>query len=189
MTLPPAAARPGTAIPDRDELILLTGATGHIGGRLLRRLQEADRPLRCLTRRPDDLLSQIAGRTEIAKGDVLDPESLAVAMRGVQTAYYLVHSMGATGDFKALDRRAAANFADAARDARVARIIYLGGLGSGDDLSEHLASRHEVGRILRSSGVPTIGSRLDRNRHGQRLVRGHARDRRTPSGDPGPKMG
>ena len=77
-------------------------------------------------------------------------------MRGVHTAYYLVHSMGAAGDFQELDRRAATNFADAARDAGVARIIYLGGLGSGDDLSAHLASRHEVGRILRSSGVATI---------------------------------
>jgi uncharacterized protein YbjT (DUF2867 family) len=105
------------AMSDRHELILLTGATGHIGGRLLRRLQEADSPLRCLTRRPHELLPAIAGRTEIARGDVLDQESLAVAMRGVRTAYYLVHSMGAAGDFKELDRRAAANFADAARDA------------------------------------------------------------------------
>jgi uncharacterized protein YbjT (DUF2867 family) len=143
-------------MPDRHELILLTGATGHIGGRLLRSLQEAGWPVRCLTRRPHELLTEIGGRTEIAKGDVLDQESLVVAMRGVQTAYYLVHSMGAPGDFQELDRRAAANFADAARDAGVARIIYLGGLGTGDDLSEHLASRHEVGRILGTSGVATI---------------------------------
>jgi uncharacterized protein YbjT (DUF2867 family) len=143
-------------MPDRDELILLTGATGHIGGRLLRRLQEADWPVRCLTRRPHELLTEIAGRTEVARGDVLDPASLALAMRGVKTTYYLVHSMGAAGDFRELDRRAAANFADAARDAGVERIIYLGGLGTGDDLSEHLASRHEVGRILGTSGVATI---------------------------------
>jgi uncharacterized protein YbjT (DUF2867 family) len=143
-------------MPDRHELILLTGATGHIGGRLLHRLQEADQPLRCLTRRPHELSGQIAGRTQLAAGDLLNSESLAVAMQGVHTAYYLVHSMGATGDFEELDRRAAANFADAARDAGVARIIYLGGLGSGDDLSQHLASRHEVGRILRTSRVPTI---------------------------------
>jgi uncharacterized protein YbjT (DUF2867 family) len=137
-------------------MILLTGATGHIGSRLLHRLQEEDRPLRCLTRRPQELFSQISGGTQIAVGDVLDSDALVLAMRGVQTAYYLVHSMGAAGDFKELDRHAAANFANAARGAGVARIIYLGGLGSGADLSDHLASRQEVGRILRASGVPTI---------------------------------
>jgi uncharacterized protein YbjT (DUF2867 family) len=142
--------------PDPNETILLTGATGYIGGRLLDRLQEAGRDLRCLTRRPDALAGRIAAGTQIVVGDLLDSESLAVAMRGVHTAYYLVHSMGGSGDFKELDRRAATNFAGAARDAGVARIIYLGGLGSGDDLSDHLASRHEVGRILRASGIATI---------------------------------
>src|SRR6266568_8863544 len=109
--------------PDRHQLILLTGATGHIGGRLLRRLQEEDQPLRCLTRRPDKLLGEISGRTEIVAGDLLDPESLAVALRRVHTAYYLVHSMGVTGDFTELDRRAATNFASAARGGGVARIV------------------------------------------------------------------
>ncbi|MCW3066374.1 MAG: NAD-dependent epimerase/dehydratase [Solirubrobacterales bacterium] len=142
--------------PDPHKTILLTGATGYIGGRLLHRLQDADRHLRCLTRRPEALAGEIAARAEIVAGDLLDSESLTVAMRGVHTAYYLVHSMGASGDFKELDRLAAANFAGAARDAGVARIIYLGGLGSGDDLSEHLASRHEVGRILHASGIVTI---------------------------------
>jgi uncharacterized protein YbjT (DUF2867 family) len=89
-------------------------------------------------------------------GDLLDPESLAPAMDGVQTAYYLVHSMAASGDFEDLDRRAATNFANAAREAELGRIVYLGGLGSGNDLSAHLASRQEVGDILRSSGVATI---------------------------------
>jgi uncharacterized protein YbjT (DUF2867 family) len=142
--------------PDPNDTILLTGATGYIGGRLLDRLQEADRDLRCLTRRPDGLAGRIAAGTQIVVGDLLDSQSITLAMRGVHTAYYLVHSMGASGDFKELDRRAAANFAGAARDAGVARIIYLGGLGSGDELSDHLASRHEVGRILRDSGVATI---------------------------------
>jgi uncharacterized protein YbjT (DUF2867 family) len=136
--------------------ILLTGATGYIGGRLLHHLQDEGRSLRCLTRRPQELAGQITAATQIVRGDVLDAESLEVAMRGVHTAYYLVHSMEASGDFQELDRRAAANFARAARDAGVARIIYLGGLGAGDDLSEHLTSRHEVGRILRTSGVPTV---------------------------------
>ena len=142
-------------MPDR-RTILLTGATGYIGGLLLRRLQGADLHLRCLARRPHELVGRIADGAEVLAGDVLDPESLAEAMRGVDTGYYLVHSMSAAGGFEELDRRAALNFADAARRAGVARIIYLGGLGRGDELSEHLASRHEVGQILRSSGVPTI---------------------------------
>jgi uncharacterized protein YbjT (DUF2867 family) len=141
---------------DPRETILLTGATGYIGGHLLRRLEQTDRQLRCLTRRPQELAGEVAPGTEIVAGDLLDPDSLAVAMRGVHTAYYLVHSMAGVGDFKELDRRAAANFADAASAAGVARIIYLGGLGSGDELSEHLSSRQEVGQILRRSGVPTI---------------------------------
>jgi uncharacterized protein YbjT (DUF2867 family) len=142
--------------PDQSEPILLTGATGYIGGCLLRHLQAAGRHPRCLTRRPEALAGQIAAGTEIVAGDLLDSDSLTVAMVGVHTAYYLVHSMGTAADFTDLDRRAAANFADAARDAGVARIIYLGGLGSGTDLSEHLASRQEVGQILRASGIPTI---------------------------------
>ena len=147
---------PLTAMPEPHETILLTGATGYIGGRLLQRLQDANRTLRCLTRRPQELAGQVTPGTEVMVGDLLDPESLAVAMRGVHTAYYLVHSMDDSRDFRELDRRAAVNFAHAARHAGVRRIIYLGGLGSGEDLSEHLASRHEVGRILRTSGVATI---------------------------------
>ena len=89
-------------------------------------------------------------------GDVLDAASLRRAMEGVEVAYYLVHSMETSTRFEALDRTAARNFAQAARAAGVRRIVYLGGLGSGDRLSPHLASRQEVGAILRSSGVPTI---------------------------------
>ncbi len=98
----------------------------------------------------------MAQTTEVVKGDVLDPESLARAMVGVHTAYYLVHSMASANSFEAEDRLAANAFAVAARDAGVNRIIYLGGLGSGGNLSAHLRSRQEVGRILRESGVPTI---------------------------------
>lgn len=142
--------------PNSRDTVLLTGATGYIGGRLLARLEEADRGVRCLTRRPEALVGRIASGTEVVVGDLLHRESLAAAMDGVQSAYYLVHSMRASGDVEELDRRAAVNFAQAARDAGVGRIVYLGGLGSGDDLSPHLASRHEVGDILRSSGVATI---------------------------------
>jgi uncharacterized protein YbjT (DUF2867 family) len=142
--------------PDPRYTILLTGATGYIGGRLLHRLEEEERSVRCLTRRSEALAGRIAPGTEVVVGDLLDRNSVAAAMDGAQTAYYLVHSMGASGSFEDLDRCAAINFANAARDADVGRIVYLGGLGSGDDLSAHLASRQEVGDILRSSGVVTI---------------------------------
>ncbi len=137
--------------------VLLTGATGYVGGRLLRCL-EADPyvRVRCLTRRPGALADRAVTATEIFRGDVLDPPSLASAMRGVHTAYYLIHSMGTRCDFEALDRAAARNFAAAARQCGVRQIIYLGGLGDGADLSAHLASRQEVGAILRASGAATI---------------------------------
>jgi uncharacterized protein YbjT (DUF2867 family) len=92
----------------------------------------------------------------VVKGDVLDRHSLAPALRGVDTAYYMVHSMGSTGDFEEQDRTGAENFAAVAASVGVRRIIYLGGLGHGEDLSPHLRSRQEVGRILRESGVPTV---------------------------------
>ncbi len=112
--------------------------------------------MRCLTRRPDALAARTAPTTELVRGDVLDPSSLVSAMDGVHTAYYLIHSMDSQGDFEALDREAATNFALAARRAGVARIVYLGGLGNGSELSPHLASRQEVGDILRTCGVPTV---------------------------------
>jgi uncharacterized protein YbjT (DUF2867 family) len=140
-----------------ETTILLTGATGYVGGRLLNRLESSpDHHLRCLTRRPEALQARIDADTEAFAGDALDRGSLTRAMQGVHTAYYLVHSMDAAGNFESLDRAAAKNFADAARAAGVQRIVYLGGLGNGSDLSRHLASRQEVGEILRASGVPTI---------------------------------
>ena len=135
-------------------LILVTGATGYIGGRLMKALLAAGRRVRCTARRPE--LLRLNG-AEIVAGDVLDPASLCAALAGVHTAYYLVHSMGSAGSFEEEDRRAARNFAGAARDAGVSRIIYLGGLGeSSPGLSPHLRSRHEVGEILRCSGVPVV---------------------------------
>ncbi len=142
--------------PPDERLILLTGATGYVGGRLLKTLDTRGHRLRCLARRPDFLRPRVGGSTEVVKGDLLDPTSLGPAMAGVDSAYYLVHSMGSTGGFEEEDRRAAKIFARAAREAGVRRIIYLGGLGRGGKLSRHLASRQEVGRILRDSGVPTI---------------------------------
>jgi uncharacterized protein YbjT (DUF2867 family) len=142
--------------PRDDRLILLTGATGYVGGRLLKALEARGHRLRCLARRADFLRPRVGGSTEVVKGDLLAPTSLAPALAGVDSAYYLVHSMGSTGAFEEEDRRAAKSFADAAREAGVRRIIYLGGLGKGEKLSRHLASRQEVGRILRESSVPTI---------------------------------
>lgn len=138
-------------------MILLTGTTGYIGGRLLRALEAKGRRIRCLARRPEFLQSWVGPGTEIVRGDVLDPESLRVALQGVHTAYYLVHSMAAGGHrYADDDRRGAKSFAQAAREAGVRRIVYLGGLGGGDKLSAHLKSRQEVGRILLESGVPTV---------------------------------
>jgi uncharacterized protein YbjT (DUF2867 family) len=160
--MPPVAVGFGNCVAASSETpgwepVLVTGASGYIGGRLLHRLEaEARHRLRCLTRRPTALAGRTAAGTEVFAGDVLEPGSLASAMRGVHTAYYLVHSMGDSGDFESLDRVAAGNFAAAARRAGVRRLVYLGGLGDGSYLSSHLASRHEVGEILRSSGVPTI---------------------------------
>lgn len=137
--------------------ILLTGATGYVGGRLLRALEGSGRCVRCMVRRPDYLVGRVGPGTEVVRGDVLDAGSLREALAGTGMAYYLVHSMGSPGSFEEEDRRAARNFAEAARSAGLARIIYLGGLGGGrDDLSVHLRSRQEVGRILRTSGVPVI---------------------------------
>ena len=145
------------AASEQSPLILLTGATGYVGGRLLAVLEESNRRVRCLARRPESLQARVAEGTDVVAGDVLDPDSLVAAMRGVTTAYYLVHSMGSTGSFEEEDRRGARNFATAARAAGVRRIIYLGGLGDSRlPLSPHLRSRHEVGDVLRASGVPVI---------------------------------
>jgi uncharacterized protein YbjT (DUF2867 family) len=138
-------------------LILITGATGYVGGELLKALLDAAHPVRCLARRPDALRTKGLAGLEVVGGDVLDAASVHSAMAGVDTAYYLVHSMGSSGSFEEQDRAAAQNFANAAREAGVRRIIYLGGLGHSEkQLSAHLRSRHEVGEVLRSAGVPVI---------------------------------
>lgn len=137
-------------------LILLAGASGYVGGRLRRALEAEQRQLRCIARRPDYLQQRVGPTTQVVAADVLDPGSLPNALRDVHTAYYLVHSMASSHDYVENDRTGAEHFAAAAREAGVQRIIYLGGLGHGDHLSRHLASRQEVGRIFRESGVPTI---------------------------------
>lgn len=138
--------------------VLLTGASGYVGGRLVPLLESQPLVLRCLARNPEKLRPLVKSSTELVRGDVLDPSSLEAALEGVQTAYYLVHLMSGSNDFEKVDRQAAKNFADAAKRSGVRRIIYLGGLGDDADqkLSPHLRSRHEVGEILRNSGVETI---------------------------------
>lgn len=151
--------------PPSDGLVLLTGASGYVGSNLLPRLVADGVPVRCMARKPEKLaetakkLSQ--GRfypVEVVGGDVMDEQSLAGPLTGVDTAYYLVHRMAASGDFERQDRKAAESFAAAAQAAGVRRIVYLGGLGDEHDpnLSPHLRSRHEVGKIFRRGPVETI---------------------------------
>src|SRR6476620_3394254 len=138
----PAPTRSGAALVEKGsnsvsacERVLLTGATGYVGGRLLRKLEESGRPVRCMVRRPETMSGRAAQGTEVVYGDVLDADSLDGALAGVTIAYYLVHSMAASGPFAGADRRGAENFAAAARRNGVSRIIYLGGLGAEHDLS------------------------------------------------------
>lgn len=136
----------------------MAGATGYIGRRLVKELIDAGHNVRAIARNPAKLADEEwANSVEILQGDVLDPISLATAFEGVGGAYYLVHSIGGEGDWEDRDRRAAANFRDAAAAAGASQIIYLGGLGddAGSSLSPHLHSRHEVGQILASGAVPT----------------------------------
>ncbi|MEJ1199499.1 MULTISPECIES: SDR family oxidoreductase [unclassified Streptomyces] len=139
---------------------LVTGATGYIGGRLVPELLAAGHRVRCLARSPHKLRDHPwAGQAEVVRGDVTDADSVAGAMEGIDVAYYLVHALGGGGDFEETDRRAARTFAERAEAAGVRRIVYLGGLTPPGvpehDLSPHLRSRAEVGRVLLASGVPT----------------------------------
>lgn len=137
-------------------LRLVTGATGYIGGRLVRALHERGDSVRCMVRRPDDARGEAEADIEIVCGDVNDPASLSSALEGVHTAYFLIHAMAGGDDFAREESEGARNFARAAAEAGVERIVYLGGLGRSAELSEHLESRQEVGRILRESGVLTV---------------------------------
>ncbi|MCB9372677.1 MAG: SDR family oxidoreductase [Microthrixaceae bacterium] len=139
-----------------DQHVLVTGASGYIGGRLVPALLAAGHRVRCLARTPSKL-DDVAwrDRVEVVAGDVTDPGAVRAALEGIDAAYYLVHSMGGTADFATQDRRAAEAFRDAAADADVGRIVYLGGLGDDEPgLSSHLDSRHEVGRLLADGPVP-----------------------------------
>ncbi|MEU7070074.1 SDR family oxidoreductase [Streptomyces narbonensis] len=155
--------RSSSSVPSSSsagELCLVTGPGGYIGGRLVPELLDAGYAVRCLARTPAHLRDHPwADRVETVRGDVTDAESLRPALRGVRVAYYLVHSMSSGRDFEETDRLAARTFASEARAAGVRRIVYLGGLTPAglpeEQLSPHLRSRAEVGRILLASGVPT----------------------------------
>jgi len=155
----------GSARGGEVRTVLVTGATGYIGGRLVPRLLERGLAVRVMARNPEHVQGRAwAGRVEVVKGDVSSGEGLSRALDGVDAAYYLIHSMHGGEDFAERDRVAARRFADAARG--VGHVIYLGGLlPAGDDVSAHLASRAEVGEILRGSlpatefrAGPIIGS-------------------------------
>ncbi len=144
-------------LPSRRHTILVTGGTGYVGGQLIDRLLP-HHTVRCLTRHPEKLPENVRRQARVIAGNVLHTPTLRTALAGVDAAYYLIHGMGEDGDFQKQDRLAAEGFAATAREAEVRRIIYLGGLGDDRDpkLSPHLRSRHEVGQILRSCGVPVL---------------------------------
>jgi uncharacterized protein YbjT (DUF2867 family) len=129
--------------------VLITGATGYIGRRLKHRLLEIPSlSVRLFVRNKNKVQVSVANRVDIREGSTFDKDSLAAALKGVDTAFYLIHSMGTTDDYRNLDRVSAENFRDACIEAGVRRIIYLGGLGVKESASEHLLSRIETGEIL-----------------------------------------
>jgi uncharacterized protein YbjT (DUF2867 family) len=137
--------------------ILVTGATGYIGGRLVPRLLDAGHTVRVMVRNPDRLTEvPWAGRVEVVRGDLSVAQDVADAVAGTEVLYYLTHGMASGPDFEKSEESAAHNAADAARSAGLQRIVYLGGLHPEEgELSPHLRSRKLVGEILMASGVPT----------------------------------
>lgn len=142
---------------NRQKTVLVTGATGYVGSRLVPRILPHYH-VRCLVRDASRLDDSIRDQVEVRQGDVMHSSSLRECLQGVDVAFYLIHGLGYGADFQKKDRLAAENFVTAAKEAGVSRIIYLGGLGDDADpgLSPHLKSRHEVGQIFLASEVPTI---------------------------------
>jgi uncharacterized protein YbjT (DUF2867 family) len=137
--------------------LLVTGATGYVGGHLVASLVERGRKVRALARNPDKLRDvPWHDQVEVVRGDLSDPESLVAAFADVEVLYYLVHSMGTSTDFVKEEESSAQNVAAAAKKAGVRRIVYLSGLHPTGHLSRHLESRNTVARILIESGVETV---------------------------------
>lgn len=136
-------------------MIAVAGSSGYIGGLLCGKLREDGQEVRALARKPERATDLTEIGCDVRQADVLDRSSLRSALEGAEVAYYLVHSMGrgADGDFAKRDVQGAENFAAAAEEAGVKRIVYLGGLGEGSQ-SEHLASRHATAETLRAGSVP-----------------------------------
>jgi uncharacterized protein YbjT (DUF2867 family) len=141
----------------RTLCVLVTGATGYIGGRIVPRLLERSHAVRCIGREPGRLSGRDWPGVILVQGDLADEGDTRRALQGVDVAYYLVHSMASTAEFRDRDRTIAESFGRAARAAGVRRIIYLGGLGDPAEVrSQHLLSRHEVGAALAAGGVPVV---------------------------------
>jgi uncharacterized protein YbjT (DUF2867 family) len=155
--MPPDDAARSNSFQGARRLALVTGVTGYIGGRLVPELLAAGWRVRALARHAPRLRDRAwFPEIEVVEGDAADPEVLRQALDGVDVAYYLLHSLGSGRRFESTDRHTAREFARAAREAQVRRVVYLGGLyPEGEDLSRHLDSRREVGEILLASGVPT----------------------------------
>jgi uncharacterized protein YbjT (DUF2867 family) len=154
--LVPGLGTDGHPRPDAP-LVAVTGVTGYVGGRLVPELLAAGYRVRAIARHPDRLRGRDwFGDVEVVAADAAEPEQIRAALDGTQVAYYLIHSLGSGRSFESTDRHTALVFGQAAREAGVGRIVYLGGLyPEGEDLSPHLESRTEVGEILLASGVPT----------------------------------
>jgi len=135
-------------------LTLVFGASGYVGSNLVGSLRKREIPVRAAARNVDVLRAREWERVELVQADALEPDSLGGALAGVETAYYLVHSMAAGRKFAALDLEAADNFADAAARAGVKRIVYLGGLVPDEASGVHITSRRDTGEVLRAASVP-----------------------------------
>lgn len=144
--------------PGTRPVVVLTGATGYVGGLILEPLARMAGEVRCLTRNPARLRGSLPDRAVALRADLATGEGVEAALEGADIAYYLVHSLDETGDFAQLEERSATRFADAARKGGVRRIIYLGALGAAPagEASEHIESRSRVGEILRTSGAQVI---------------------------------